>query len=245
MNDTIEIDKLLLKVSTLAEIAQKTFERSEKVKLKLSDFSFPKSLKWYIDLKNESYLYFNFPRKRKMKDFEIELIKKINEFNGWDAELFSLLKLTIKFRQDAYARWAGLYGNKTITMNSSTSWNIWSTAIHEVGHAWHFQLCSIAGLHTWPESQKVVNDVATQLGKKVKKESFPSCKKFLQEYVSDYSGTNWNEAFAEIFLYAYKIIERPTQKDLDLQKACLYAIEQYNLRIITEFWNLHNKTHRL
>lgn len=106
---TIEINNLLAKVERVANLAKKTIERAERKQYVLSDFSMPSNMQWYVNLRNNHYLHFKFPKSKVMKDREIEVRERIENFKEWDLSLFNLLQLDIEFyiRKNAY--WAGSY----------------------------------------------------------------------------------------------------------------------------------------
>lgn len=236
-SNTVEIDNLLARVNKVANLASNTVKRFERKKYTLSDFSLPESMQWYVDLRNQHYLYFKFPKSRVMKDREIEVREMIENFNEWNSDLFSILQLKIEFSGNSWVNWAGLYGNKKISINSIYESDMWDTAIHEIGHAWHFQLCDLAKFSKEEESKTVVQDVAKYLGWKIRRINLKKAREMLWEKISRYSGTNWNEAFAEIFKVAYQEKRNLSLEEQLIKKACRNAIELYNNRIIEKLWS--------
>lgn len=113
---------------------------------------------------------------------------------------------------------------------------MWEAAIHEVGHAWNYQLCLLARISSIKGAQDTVGDVAEYLGWNIDKSNLRSARTMLGKVISKYSCKDWDEAFAEIFRIAYKDEVTLSEGESAARAACRYAIQQYNTRIIVRLW---------
>lgn len=185
------------------------------------------------------------PKDRRISDSEKNLFIKAVSYKNWNRELFSLLRLNFKFIIDHNRVPLGTYGGNTITINSKYSFNMWDTMVHEIGHAWHHQLCDIGDMNLDREAMKVVRDTAKYLGWDITLGTWYEARDFLWEEISQYATEGWWEAFAEIFMWAYCDIDEEYGITFEKQNACREAIEGFNSRFIVAYWKTSNCLTRL
>lgn len=112
--------------------------------------------------------------------------------------------------------------------------------VHEIGHAWHHQLCNIGNMDVDREAMKVVRDAAKYFDWDITLGAWGEAKDFLWSEISQYSSESWWEGFAEIFMFAYCDIDEEYGITVEKQMACRKAIEQFNSRFIFSYWKYLN-----
>lgn len=234
---TTEINLLLEKVERSTKLADATLERMNKPKFTLKDFNFPESLQWYVDLRNKHQLSFKFPKYRAMKESEIEIREKLEHSMPWDNELFSLLSIKLDFYGNSWKHYGGACYGQYIHINSYYSYDMYAVVAHEIGHAYHFQLARLTSLDENYLAKQVMDVVFKELGGIVSGRSFRSYCLLLKKYISNYSTKNIDEAFAEIFMYAYsKETTFLFQKEERVVKACQKGIDHFYKLIKLELY---------
>lgn len=241
---TAEIDLLLKKIERASDLAEISIDRMNKREYTLKDFNFPKSMQWYVDLRNNHRFSFKFPRSRTMTDEEIKIREQFERPHPWDHELFSLLVIKLDFHGNSWKRHGGAYfpSKEDIHINSFYATDMHGTVVHEIGHAFHMQLSKIFELNAEKIALEVMNVVFQELGHNEYYLEFEDYCEFLKKYISSYATKNYIEAFAEIFRIAYSDPkESKVRKKKAIVLACQKGIEHFNSVIKEKLYSKYMK----